>query len=315
MKNEMSPKKTFIHIGFPKTATTSLQLNLLARHPEIFQFGAHGNDNRMTNVLAMIKSQDTLDYSQADVSRLVAEILDHHLLHGRSVVVSDEFLTVTYVPHYTAMDRTLIAQRLRATFGPAKIWMTIRRQRPMLESMYSQWMKWYGKRHLSDQDFETWVRSELDKLQTSFLSMINYYPVYRVYGSIFGYSNVKVFMFERLAQDSSAFAADICRYLDVSVSKGSELLNLQRYNPRLTQWGYLRQILSGRSAVLKQMIHQSASHLPTALKQKIKRAVPTRPLLTVLSAQTSDRLFRYFAKDNAELARETGLNLQDYGYF
>jgi len=308
-------KTTAIHIGWPKTATTSLQMNFLARHPEIFLFGLHGHTSIMMKVMNMIINQDTIDYSQAVVSRLVDQILEAHAFEEQRLVVSNEFFTVTHAPHFLMTDRTIIAQRLRNTFGSVKIFMTVRCQKSMLESMYSQWMKWFGTGHMRSQSYENWVCGELEKTQTSYISMIKYFDVYQLYCDIFGSCNVKVFVYEDILHDSNLFVKKLCRFLNVSESKGPTLFNQMRRNPRLTRLQYYLTVLFGMYPALQGIYNQISASLPEKTKAIVKQLLPERPLCTSLSDEVSNKLFHYFAEGNARLAFATGLDLKKYGYF
>lgn len=169
----MNYQASLIHIGLAKTATTSLQRNLLAGHPEIYYFGFDNCDLGMRWALRMIKSQDSMDYRQTGISHVMDGIFKRNPLGNKKLVVSDEFLTLPYHPQYTAIDRTIIASRLLNTFGQARILLVIRRPRDLLGALYSEWMQWYGTYHRSRLDFNAWVTGLLNAPTTTWLSLQN----------------------------------------------------------------------------------------------------------------------------------------------
>ena len=318
-----SPAKTFIHVGWPKTATKSLQINLLARHPGVLHFGPLGDDERMGAVMSMIKNLDSLDYRQEACSALKDEVLRSHPVEGKVLVVSDEMLVLTHFPYFPLADRALIAQRLRDTFGPAGIIMTVRNQVSMLASMYNQLVSYWivisgsGKTWMDFRvtaGFEEWVERQFELPGTPYLSMLEYDRVYRLYSSVFGKENVHVFCFEQIAEDPCRFAEAICRCLGVEPATAGRLFNERRRNPSRSRADLWKIRYFSRFPALAGLYGKLAGMIPSDLKQAMKNRLPGRPPVNDLPAPLKDRIRTRFAEGNGSMARETGLNLSGHGY-
>ncbi len=309
----MEHQASLIHIGLAKTATTSLQRNLLSRHPEIYYFGFENRDVSMRWVLKMIKSQDSIDYRQSKVSRLINGIFERNPLGNKKLVVSDEFLTLPYHPEYTAVDRAAIARRLRDTFGAARILMVIRRPQDLLGALYSEWMKWYGIRHMSRVDFDTWVTGMLNTPTTTWLSLLKYYDIYQVYGEIFGFNCIALYLYEELERDNAAFATRVCQYVGVSQEGAGELFGQKRFRSRLKQWQVQERLIFTPHPRLWRIYHNLRRRRP--ISSLMNRFLPGKPAGAHLSPEITTRIDRRFRSQYEKLASNTGLDLKGYGYW
>jgi len=54
---------TFIHIGFPKTATTTLQNHLFSKHPGIHYLGKPYRDDDLTGMIRSLVMQESTVYN------------------------------------------------------------------------------------------------------------------------------------------------------------------------------------------------------------------------------------------------------------
>ncbi len=285
---------TFIHIGLPKTATTSLQRNLFSRHPEIFQFCHSGPDLRMKWALKMIRGQDSLDYSQERVSNLVKAILLARPPEAGRFLVSDEMSTITWHPDYVCVDRTVVAQRLRDTFGNGRILFFIRDPERLLGSLYSEWMRWYGTKHFVDLAFNQWVEQLLNTRETTWLSILKYMDIFRIYTRIFGRDRVSVFKYEDLARDNQAFITSLCRFMGVEHTGAGELFAGVRHRPLLTR---------------EELARIRSSVLPPDCEN------PSEPIETRLTRLNRKRLVARFAQGYQELENTAGIRLDEYGLY
>jgi len=127
-----------IHIGLAKTGTTSLQVNVLSDCPDIMSIVFHPDDPDFARFLHAIRGRDSFEYDQAEISGMLERLIEKYDGAGKQLVASDEFFTVPYHPHYTNMDRSLIAKRLFDTFGPSTIVLVLRQPIDLFGSMFLQ---------------------------------------------------------------------------------------------------------------------------------------------------------------------------------
>ena len=237
MKSELP----VIHVGWPRAGSTTLQRALFDQHPDLIPF--HRLDSRAGDegVLQMIKYRDSLNYSQEKSIEATRRAMES-AGPGR-VVVSDEALVMTYFPYRFLADRTEMALRLKAVFGPAKILMITRRRPDILRSLHAH-LRLMAKHHVFlerfgpsppvEPRFETWLRRELDRLYSPILDLIDYQAVIGLYVSIFGPENIIVRRFEDLCRDSHKFGWDLCECLGVDPEQGAPLMRKGHYNRSLS---------------------------------------------------------------------------------
>jgi hypothetical protein len=309
----MEHQVSLIHIGLAKTATTSLQRNLLSRHPEIYYFGYENCDVSMRWVFKMIKSQDSMDYRQFEVSRLINGIFERNPLGNKKLVVSDELLTLPCHPEYTAVDRAVIAGRLWDTFGPSRILMVIRRPKDLLGALYSEWMRMYGTYHILRADFEAWVTGMLNTPTTTWLSLLKYHDIYQLYGRIFGFDSIALYLYEELERDNAAFATRVCQYVGVSQAGAEELFGEKHLRSRLKQWQVRERLIFTPHPRLWRIYHNLTGRRPISIF--MNRFLPDKLVGAHLSPETTARIDRRFRSQYEKLASNTGLDLKSYGYW
>jgi len=309
----MSYQASLIHIGLAKTATTSLQRNLLAGHPEIYYFGFDNCDLGMRWALRMIKSQDSMDYRQTGIFHVIDGIFKRNSLGNKKLVVSDEFLTLPYHPQYTAIDRTIIASRLLDTFGQARILLVIRRPRDLLGALYSEWMQWYGTYHRSRFDFNAWVTGLLNAPTTTWLSLLKYYDIYQLYRRIFGADRMMPYLYEDIEKNNDAFAKKVCSSIGVSQEGAGELFAKKRFRRRLKQWQIQERMAFAPHPRIWRIYFNHIKRRP--INFLMNRFLSGKQTGAYLSPQNEDRIKRRFSSQYRKLDSMTALNLKDYGYY
>ena len=130
--------KIAIHVGLPKTATTTLQQKVFPAHPELVYLGTRANHPQFDQMMFALCSVDNADYDANKSSAVVDELLSGQRDDGKPVVVSYE--SITNQGH----DRRVKAERLKALFPDARIVLTVRRPEDMVVSTYFQWLKGFG---------------------------------------------------------------------------------------------------------------------------------------------------------------------------
>ncbi len=192
----------YIHIGFPKAISTSLQRNFFDAHPNVYHLGVGCGSN--------------IDYISPDVELAVEDYLlfcrdmryreKHSFVnktfqqffsaaksepHAMAVGISNESLSFGYSPGH--IDVTVKARRLLSLFGKnTNIIMIIRNQPALLRSLYRESIRngYWG----SFNDFMKYVYFFQDR---GFLYDFLYDRQYELYSRLFGEENVHVFELEK----------------------------------------------------------------------------------------------------------------------
>ena len=123
----------FIHVGYPKTATTTFQKHVFPNHPEIDYLGKFipGHRYRDERLYPSIDRLMTVDESRYEGVVGLRELIDacREQCSKRVMLISSESFV-----HVTAVNLGLVAQRVKAAFSPCKIIITIREQLDIIRS-------------------------------------------------------------------------------------------------------------------------------------------------------------------------------------
>lgn len=183
--------ENIIHIGLPKTGSTTLQNVVFANLNSYLYIGKHKNNFSnifAKEIVARIARSDSLEYDEEHILRLVEKI---RYDYGNTLpfLVSDEVLSVE-----GKADRRLIAGRLHSVFAPAKIIIIIRAQPRLCASLYLNFIKSSGKRRIS---FNSWLDKTYGQIDPGFYRVsLNYLSLINLYREIFGFENVFIFPIE-----------------------------------------------------------------------------------------------------------------------
>ena len=215
----MSPvRPTLVHVGMPRTATTSLQFNLLSRHSGACYIGKPHTKTRdavarftrgLTYDVALDPGPALEDFARDSLAPLLRE-------HGGPVVISEEeFATSTPTSRVGPQQ---IAERLHALLPDASILVTIRRQDHALPSLFGhmQRMGFFGP--------EDWGLF-LHALEATPLlaAAVDHAAVVRRYEKLFGADRVHVIAYEQLLEDPGAYAERVCELASLDPIEGRRL--------------------------------------------------------------------------------------------
>jgi hypothetical protein len=221
-----------IHIGFPKTGTTTLQKALFARHSQIANLGEPvENEQALQAVRAAWASCDRNPRKHRMLDTDKARELWREALSqcpaGSVPVFSKETLTLPDFYEGPSDDR--MPRALRSVVGDARIMIVIRQQIRMIESLYLFQAK--GSRY---QKPAIWIEEQADKL-----GLLDFHTLSKSYAQVFGKANVGVFLFEHLQTNPAEFARAIARFVGVDEMQAVDLISGERHNTRVSQRYFL----------------------------------------------------------------------------
>jgi len=290
-------RPVLIHVGFVKTATTSLQRNLLARHPALCHLGRPAPDDELDAAIHAIAHADSTLYDESAVRRILVRALARE--DGRRLVtLSNENFTL-----YEATDRRVVAERLARLFPGARILFTIRRQDELLGAWYLQKLEKYlqGGHFVP---FSTWVEMKSREPHKSIFSNLDFWPIVSTYVELFGRERVHVLTFETLREEPATYAAALAALLGIPADDVRAALARRVRNPTLTREYRAIMHLLGRF---------TTPWLARKIGNRLVR-LPGRRLRVTLDPTTRRRVSALCAEGNAALARTFGLDLARYGY-
>lgn len=235
-------KDLIIHIGYPKTATTTLQ-NLIFKplhhHGEIhaplcggfalrnkLEQISHPIDTKLAYNLEFSSEDGRIRHLQVD-SRLFNDQLSSSVVN----IVSDETLAVPWVP--VKNDPRFIAPRLRssdATPMPTSlhrlfhgcdtnisVLVVLRNQIDLLQSLYAQRVERYPPSPSFDSAskfyFEQLPNDRPSLRHNQILEQFNFYNTISGYADVFGSENIHILLFEDLLHNKVFFIKQLAKII------------------------------------------------------------------------------------------------------
>jgi hypothetical protein len=283
-----------IHVGWPKTGTSTLQQHV---------FPAFGGKD-LVGPHSSLFYRFTQDVIQTDDDRYLARTWEGFIADARArlpvLIISREDLTKD--------GRTeRIADRLHALLPDARILACVRNQRTLIPSFYAQ--------HVRDgcpQRFERWLEDNVPRRW-------HYDVAVGHFQARFGADRVKVLAFEHLAADPAGFAAAVCDAV-LDGEDGPHPDELPVTNPRSSHAARMTmRTLNRLFRTSKWQREPLVTTLPIRLIRRatdlVARVTPsTRDGLNARESARLEALLPDYEASNARLEALTGLELRQYGY-
>jgi hypothetical protein len=323
----MSKPRLLIHIGVPKSGTTSLQFGAFPTHPEIRYIGKPFYDAQIgyeaslatAQLCDSLWKQDDLEFDP-DLARHNFDIGIQPRLGARLTVVSEEGLSAA-----SASDRHLTAQRLASLCKECdcKILITIREQKSALFSLNN----WYYARCLTSLKFNRWI--EWCSTYSSYYGCHNDFPLrqyryaglYERYANLFGPESVLVLPVEHLAHNPSKFYAELEDFLGIKrfwMTEQCPKLSIEnrslgrigiRYQRLVKSVKALSKSLGARAALTSEALELDGFHGHfMEIINYCDRPMPT------MRCKTARILDDYYREDNIRLCKMVRRDLRCYGY-
>ena len=204
--------KVFLHIGYPKTATTTLQKHVFSTSNDLLFLGKPFEKQVESWIYDMCYNT-SLDYSHDDFQGWIQDVRDKS---SAPIFLSHEGFLMP-----SAQDLKIICERIRTVFGSCHIVLTLRNQWDLVSSFY--YSAGLNGAHLFGSGVATnyssyplsvneWVEANfvnksapLKFHHKSFFAYLNYYKVIHYLRSLFGEGNVSILFFENFKQNESLF--------------------------------------------------------------------------------------------------------------
>lgn len=300
----------FLHIGYPKTGTTTLQAHLFAKHPQIDYIGKYipgfGYETReIGHLINHIISANGMRLDR-EACRSLKTILDERRRssQAKAIIISTESFL-----HVAGADFDILVNRILEAFAPCRIMVSIREQFDLLLSFYRTHGK-YGqyvfvhKEQSEELSFpvslDRWLDINMLTIDRNIPGILYYGEVDRILQEKFGDGSFEFFLYEDMRDNFEAYVGSLSRFLCIDAAVSWDLLRGRHENPSALQNG---QALDGRgdarvylSPVLADARHVAAD---ASLRLNSDRITEIRTL---------------YADSNRRLARHGHLALERYGY-
>lgn len=297
----------FVHIGFGKTGSLTLQKNLFANLRGYEYRGKPKRDVDTTRLIRTITECDELVFA-ATWNAFRKDVLLPLLTAGRPVIISAESLC-TGSSTSSRVSRATIAHRIRAAFPQAQILVVLRKQEDILKSYFVQLVK-SGVR--KDTQFGEWLTQEKARVgYGSILELFQYDSILELYAELFGLSRVHVLLYEELRDDERSFLARVAAIIGIKSQLAVQLAGGKRENTRPSAYRLRWMSVVRRAPILSQVstrLPVGVTNWARALLQRAKS-----PALTY-GPGWEEFLIGFYSESNARVEAKFGLALSAYSY-
>ena len=322
--------KIYIHIGYAKAASTTLQKHLFDKHSQINYLGIYpsGNLGKDSQDKQRSIQVNTPEFKKFHYNLVILDGLDYHssqnlklykqsvqpLLKSDSVnVLSNERFTSVYFCHPDLKNK---AERLKEVFPEGKIIIILRNQFEIIASKYRDWpfnpkCVEIGKSVALDD----WIKIALEDNQTKYLANLKYNRVVDFYQEIFGSENVGIFLFEDLVHRSLEFAQQLSEFMEIDSDEALSLLTEKHENNAVSQAYNSYRMLHRNEVIPSFVFSRLKMMVPSALKRQIMELLKKGNKKDYqINSETRFKIQNYFGESNQKLASKYGLNIDKYNY-
>lgn len=301
---------TVIHIGFPKTATTTLQNHLFAKHPGILYLGKPYRDDDLKGMISHLVMQESTVYHAENLKQYINKYLAQELETGKKVfLISDE----TFVSAAKVRDKGVVAHRLKDLFASAKILVTIRNQMDAVKSGYIGGGRLLGnvpkKYKNMIVSFKDWLEISEKMYHGDFVRNVIYFNTVDYYARLFGKDNICILLFEDFVNSMHEFTRKLSHFLDIDFETSQDIIQNAHENKRITQADFQIESLRSKLGFLRNVTPI------VKIMNGIRKIWGTGKRSEVdIPAEWYQRLWNLYQEGNRKLMEKYQLPLEKYGY-
>lgn len=326
----MMEKEIYIHIGYPKTATTTLQENLFPNHTEIEYLRKDNNNFKFIHDVFFSRETSFKINKEKYKKELVGSITNK-----KKYVYSEESLTSFSMffrfhpkPYVWTLEPNSIARKLKIAFKDTRVFtdtkiiVSIRKQDDMLRSMYAQVYNFVFKKFAETKSFKKFLQYAIIKNRDNFIvDSLHYNEIISEYEFLFGRENICVLVFEEMRSDKDLYIKKLCDFIGIDFKEALELLDSKHKNHRSSSNGYKsdeRNMIEILSFYKNKYLGDKKIGMSNSWVYKIlKRVYIPGKVLSDLNISESNSIIlkELYSKGNKELSERYGLDLDKYGYY
>lgn len=233
-----------IHLGLPKTATTTLQNTLFASHSQIFYLGKKPKSDSFKGCVTedwceLLKPMIWEVNHSCDLDQLRSrydEKIRTENIEGKKIIGSWEALSRRPIQMNLEM-----AKRISGVSGGCRLMIALRNPLAHLPSLYLQHIRGNFLRrnrafmgNSSFMEIDEWYSKMIAK-RSGLAGVNGHLETIRLAAELLGKENVGVFLFEDLMKDPNRYYQSICEFIGVDVEEGLSLVGEKHLHKRISQ--------------------------------------------------------------------------------
>ena len=307
-------RKFIIHPGYPKTATTTLQKALFARHPDLCYLGKPLKGAILEIELDIIKLDDP-SFSSAlpGLQKKIDSVIEDCNQDNRNILLSHEgFLRPT---RYEGHDIRRTADRIWKVFGEpfqgdfdCHVLLTLRNQVDIVPSYF------FDSVSRRPGQFRQFIAQSLQKPGEGYTGSLFYDDMVHHYADLFGRDQVKIMLFEQFIQHREAFLRDLADFLGVDHATSKQLIGDNIYNTKARTGSGYRITANEIMLDVVNKVFPNTERLPYLLRYPLKR-IPLKTRAFSLSSTEKSAIQQLYVGGNRRLSDEFGLPMGEYDYY
>lgn len=311
-----------IHIGMPKSASSTLQRNFFRNLPLINYAGLSSNNKKLTKLTTSIYKKGNLYFDENLLLKQIKSRIDPE----KPLVISSEYSSGVVAPfsRFAIQNRTTIAQRYKALFPDAKILIIIRNQYDIQKSMYVQRLLDHSEYVKMERlPFQDWIDFNIKDLQEDWgniFEFADYFPLIQYYANNF--REVKVVVFEKMIEDMASFLKDdLSPFIGVSGEDAIPYYTDKIVNRRHTKEELTTRKFTHKVSSLFKKAGNPQRIIPIEQRRKITgtllssvNSISSGKIKTVYTNRQKEFLLNYYGENNRKLSEMLEFDLEKYGY-
>jgi hypothetical protein len=248
-----------LHLGYPKTATTTFQQHLFPNHPEIEYVGKFIPNHKYKEP-ELFDLIDCLYRERNPENQKLIKLKNYIekqkiLFSKKTILISSESFM-----HPTAYDVKLIIERIKQVFFPCRVWVTFRDQLSLLKSFYlmhgqfGQYLYidglYDGEKLKFPLKFNDWIKIQKRAPDKNLIGIIKYYEVAKKILEVFDRENALFTFYEDLVKDPQCYVNNVSDFLKIDKNIAFSLISKKTENKSKERHGLLKKLGLRNSSII-----------------------------------------------------------------
>jgi hypothetical protein len=298
----------YLHIGYPKAASTTLQSSLFYKNPEINDFSpyqaAKEGDFKTRKVFKFLNNKEGTEEE-------IFEIFQNHIVPKLSKSKCNVFSSEAWVNNKDIFVKLERLKFLFTSYEP-KIIVVTRNQYDLLKSLY--YFLGGSLNGIEFNSLSSWFQFQLESQSNqTWLETLDFYQSLSYYSKWISPSDIGIFLFENMVNNPDKFTFNLSNFMNISETSIKNILN-QKEKANPSSFGRLKifknkvpglRNISFKSILTKTIYNNLKSNLAKIEKNIPKEdfTIQYKKIIENKYNESNNKLCNYFLVDKEELKK------------